>query len=97
MCLQVWYFGPNVGHAILGLKPSGCTYLAGELAAIDTTFIMIQAAYLAAIVHIVMSRDALLEVPVLIICGLQSLAYSLRWLVGAAPSVGAKLHVMMHA
>ena len=28
--LQVWYFGPNIGHAILGLKPAGCTYLAGE-------------------------------------------------------------------
>ena len=33
MCLQVWYFGPNIGHAILGLEPSGCTYLAGEWAA----------------------------------------------------------------
>ena len=28
--LQVWYLGPNIGHAILGLKPAGCTYLAGE-------------------------------------------------------------------
>ncbi|KAK9903301.1 hypothetical protein WJX75_002290 [Coccomyxa subellipsoidea] len=25
---DVWYFGPNIGHAILGLEPSGCTYLA---------------------------------------------------------------------
>ena len=33
MRLQVWYFGPNIGHAILGLEPSGCTYLAGEAAA----------------------------------------------------------------
>ncbi|CAK0733662.1 hypothetical protein CVIRNUC_000312 [Coccomyxa viridis] len=24
---DVWYFGPNIGHAILGLEPSGCTYL----------------------------------------------------------------------
>ena len=56
--LQVWYFGPNIGHAILGLEPSGCTYLTGE-----------PAAHPAAIVNRIMSRDALLEVPVLSIYG----------------------------
>ena len=54
VCLQVWYFGPNIGHAILGLEPSGCTYLAGESAACP-----------AAIVNHIMSRDALLGVPII--------------------------------
>ena len=52
--LQVWYFGPNIGHAILGLEPSGCTYLAGESAACPV-----------AIMNHIMSRDAVLGVPML--------------------------------
>jgi hypothetical protein len=36
---QVWYFPANVGHAILGLSPIGCTYLAGVQAmALDSVW-----------------------------------------------------------
>jgi oxalate decarboxylase len=26
---DLWYFPPNVPHSILGLAPSGCTYVSG--------------------------------------------------------------------
>ena len=28
--MQVWYFGSNVAHSVMGLDPDGCSYVSGE-------------------------------------------------------------------
>lgn len=86
MCLQVWYFGPNIGHAVLGLEPSGCSYLAGESAACP-----------AAIVKHIMSKDALLRVPVLPSTFNPLGDCELHFLWVQSYLSGAELYIMMHA
>ena len=28
--MQVWYFGSNVAHSVMGVDPDGCSYVSGE-------------------------------------------------------------------